>query len=186
MKKFYKIFAPVTFALTLGFSQAGVATEVTGEDARITEAMKLYSQALPMDMNSEERAELLNQSEAILKKVIEKNPQSLEAHRKLMGVYLLEQDYSNGIRTMQDAITLSPEDPKLFITLAFLYEHSGALEYAISMLDQALVLDPQQKLAMDYKIAIQKKIEKLKMEDAHEGKNVMEANHGTLTSAPSK
>ncbi|MBA1444951.1 MAG: hypothetical protein M3H12_10420 [Chromatiales bacterium] len=182
MKTTYGIIAHVLFALTLTLSQTtATSAENTKNNAEIAEAMKLYSQALPLEMNSSEKAELLDQSAAILKQVIANDPQSLEAHRKLMGVYLLKQDYSNGIRTMQDAINLSPEDPKLFISLAFLYEHSGALEYAIAMLDQALVLDPKQKLAQDYKVTIQKKIEALNMEDAHKGESVMGANHGQLT-----
>ncbi len=182
MKTIYGIIAHTLFALTLTLSQAATASaENPKNNAEISEAVKLYSQALPLDMDSPRKAELLDQSAAILKKVIANDPKSLEAHRKLMGVYLLKQDYSNGIRTMQDAITLSPEDPKLFISLAFLYEHSGALEYAMAMLDQALTLDPKQKLAMEYKVAIQKKIDALKMEDAHQGKSVMGANHGQLT-----
>lgn len=182
MKTIYGIIAHTLFALTLAFSQTAAASAENPEkNAEISEAVKLYSQALPLEMDSPKKAELLDQSAAILKKVIANNPQSLEAHRKLMGVYLLKQDYSNGIRTMQDAINLSPEDPKLFISLAFLYEHSGALEYALAMLDQALTLDPKQKIAMEYKVAIQKKMEKLNMEDAHKGKSVMGANHGQLT-----
>ncbi|RDH89671.1 MAG: cytochrome C biogenesis protein [endosymbiont of Seepiophila jonesi] len=181
MKTIYGIIAHTLFALTLVFSQTAAASAENPEkNAEISEAVKLYSQALPLEMDSPKKAELLDQSAAILKKVIANNPKSLEAHRKLMGVYVLKQDYSNGIRTMQDAITLSPEDPKLFISLAFLYEHSGALEYAMAMLDQALTLDPKQQLAMEYKVAIQKKIDALNMEDAHNGKSVMGANHGQL------
>jgi len=177
----YGILAHTVFALTLTLSQTAIAsTDNSSETANISEAQKLYAEALPMEMGSEKRALLLNQSESILKAVIKKNPQSLEAHRKLMGIYLMKQDYSNGIRTMQNAINLSPRDPKLFVALAFLYEHSGALEYAMSMLDQALELDPNLKLAVDYKVSIQKKMAKLDMEDVHEGKNVMGANHGKL------
>ncbi len=183
MKAIYKTIVPAILALTLALSQASIASaaDTTETSSGISAAMELYVQALPMENDSPKRAELLDQSAEILKKVITKDPKSLDAHRKLMGVYLLQQDYTNGIRTMQDAITLSPEDPKLFITLAFLYEHSGALEYAIAMLDQALVLEPQQKLALQYKTAIQEKLDKLNTEDAHQGKNVMGTNHGQLT-----
>jgi tetratricopeptide (TPR) repeat protein len=66
---------------------------------------------------------------------------------------------SKSILLMQAAITLSPEDPKLFIALAILYDHQGAYEYAVPILDQALVLDPENQLALDYKISIQQKIE---------------------------
>jgi tetratricopeptide (TPR) repeat protein len=77
-----------------------------------------------------------------------------------MGVYLQMRDHSKAIQTMQTAITLSPEDPKLFIALAILYDHQGAYEYAVPILDEALALDPGNQLALDYKIAIQEKIEK--------------------------
>jgi len=171
MKSIYNIIAPTIFALTLALSQATIASaDTTGTSSGISEAMKIYVQALPMEIDSPKRAELLDQSAEILKKVIAKDPKSLDAHRKLMGVYLLKQDYTNGIRTMQDAITLSPEDPKLFISLAFLYEHSGSFEYAKAMLDQALALDPNQNLAKEYKIALQQKIDARNTEQAHQGK----------------
>lgn len=178
MKQAHGIIAQAAIAFLLLFSLAGPgAAENTDEAAEISAAMKLYAEALPMEVISPKRAELLDQSAMILQEVIENNPKSMDAHRKLMGVYLLKQDYSNAIRTMQDAITLSPEDPKLFITLAFLYEHSGALEYSEAMLDQALTLDPNQQLAKDYKIVIQQKIAARKMDDLHQGK--VEAGHGT-------
>ena len=138
---------------------ATASASENNEAARIMEAIELYAQATPMDQSDTRRAELLNQSESILLDIIENNPASLDAHRKLMGVYLQMRDYPNAIRTMQAAITLSPEDPKLFIALAILYDHQGAYEYAVPILDQALVLDPGNQLAMDYKISIQQKIE---------------------------
>jgi Flp pilus assembly protein TadD len=140
--------------------------------------MKLYFEALPMETDSEQRAKLLDQSAAILKELIENKPDSLEAHRKLMGVYLLKQDYTNGIRVMQNAITLSPEDPKLFVGLAFLYEHSGALYYAREMLAQALILDPEHKVAKDYMVVIKQKIETLQMDQLHSNKEIVKPGHG--------
>jgi tetratricopeptide (TPR) repeat protein len=112
-----------------------------------------------MEQTDTERAELLSQSESILLDVIVKNPESLDAHRKLMGVYLQMRDYQKAIQIMQTAITLSPEDPKLFIALAILYDHAGAYEYAIPMLDEALKQDPNQQLAKEYKASIQQKID---------------------------
>ncbi|MES9845431.1 MAG: cytochrome C biogenesis protein [Candidatus Sedimenticola sp. 6PFRAG5] len=182
MKSIRGVVSSTVLALSLTLSQAGaVFGEDKGEGADIAAAMKLYSQALPMEVNSPQRAELLDQSAGILNEVIKKNPQSLDAHRKLMGVYLLKQDYTRGISTMQDAITLSPEDPKLFIALAFLYEHSGALEYSMAMLDQALSLDPDHKLAKEYKVAIKQKIDKFKMDELHQAKDVMDSSHGKAT-----
>ena len=179
MFQLHRLTARALCALTLAIAPIVTATADTAEEsAKIAEAKKLYVQALPMPVDSPEKAQLLDQSADILHKVIEKNPQSLEAHRKLMGVYLLKQDYTNGIRTLQDAITLSPEDPKLFITLAFLYEHSGAFEYAKAMLNQALALDPDDKLAQEYRVAIQQKIDARNMEEMHDGKNPIGESHG--------
>lgn len=178
MKNIYKIIINLMVASMLIFAQTGMAAaENKDEMAEIAEAKTLYAKALPMDVNSPERAKVLDQAAAILKDVIKKNPQSLDAHRKLMGVYLLKQDYSRAIRTVQDAITISPNDPKLFITLAFMYEHSGAFEFAKAMLDQALALDPNQELAKEYKVAIQQKIDK-RNEDMHLGRDVTGNPHG--------
>jgi Tfp pilus assembly protein PilF len=172
------ILSLVLLALFMLLQSSVALAENMDETAGINEAKKLYVQALPMDILSPERIALLDQAEAILKDVIKEHPQSLDAHRKLMGVYLLKQDYSNSIRTMQEAITLSPEDPKLFISLAFLYEHSGSLEFSKAMLEQALKLDPENKVAQDYKLVIQQKID-VRNQDAHQGKNVMGSGHGS-------
>ena len=160
MKSVFKVISQFVFvmALTVASITAASADQDT-EAARILEAMKLYAQATPMDQFDTKRAELLSQSESILLDVIEKNPASLDAHRKLMGVYLQMRDYRKAIQTMQTAITLSPEDPKLFVALAILYDHQGAYEYAIPILDEALALDPDLQLARDYKTSIQHKMD---------------------------
>jgi tetratricopeptide (TPR) repeat protein len=154
------------FMLAVVFTVAATATASSSEKdeaASIMEAMQLYAEAAPMDQFDSRRAALLNQAESILLGVIEENPESLDAHRKLMGVYLQKRDYANAIKTMQAAITLSPEDPKLFIALAILYDHQGAYEYALPILEQALLLDPGNQLARDYKTTIQQKIERQNM-----------------------
>ena len=161
MKSIFKLIPQLTILMLFAIaSTTSASTDQNTEAASITEAMNLYAQATPMDQADTKRAELLSQSEAILLDVIAKNPESLDAHRKLMGVYLQMRDHSKAIQTMQTAITLSPEDPKLFIALAILYDHQGAYEYAVPILDEALALDPGNQLALDYKIAIQEKIEK--------------------------
>jgi len=160
MKSIFEVIPQFVFVMVLTVaSTATASTDQNTEAARIMEAMKLFAQATPMDPFDTERAELLSQSESILLDVIANNPASLDAHRKLMGVYLQMRDYRKGIQTMQHAISLSPEDPKLFIALAILYDHQGAYEYAIPMLDEALALDPNQQLAQEYKASIQQKIE---------------------------
>ncbi|NNJ95874.1 MAG: tetratricopeptide repeat protein [Gammaproteobacteria bacterium] len=161
MKSIFKVIPQFVFVMVLTVaSTATASTDQNTEAARIMDAMKLYAQATPMDQFDTKRAELLSQSESILLDVIAKNPASLDAHRKLMGVYLQMRDYRKAIQTMQNAITLSPEDPKLFIALAILYDHSGAYEYAIPILDEALALDPNQQLAKEYKASIQQKIDR--------------------------
>lgn len=164
MKSISKIIPYLIFVSMLAVSSVTMSADKNdAEAARIIQAMELYAKATPMDQQSPERKELLDQSESILKDVIQKNPESLDAHRKLMGVYLQKRDYRNAILTMQAAITLSPEDPKLYIALAILYDHSGAYEYAIPILDEALELDSNNKLAQDYKVTIQKKIDQQRL-----------------------
>lgn len=160
------------------------ASAMAADDSKvqIEKAKELYAQAAQMDLTAPKRATVLKDAENILLGVIEKHPKSLDAHRKLMGVYLLSQNYSKAISTMQDAITLSPEDPKLFISLAFLYEHSGSLEFASAMVDQALKLDAENKIANDYKVVLQQKIQ-MRNTDPHQGKDnmgakQMPADHG--------
>jgi len=178
MKKIkqYLTISTMTLGILATANYCLASTSLT-EESGIEKAKSLYTQAVPMPVDSEKRQELLKQSEAILKDIIAKDQNALDAHRKLMGVYLLKQDYSNAIRTIKDAITLSPEDPKLFITLAFLYEHSGALEYAKEILNQALELDPSNKLAKDYQLVIQQKIGQRKVEQAHDGQKITGSPH---------
>lgn len=157
--KFKLIPQIVIVILLIVGSGVTASTEQNTEASRILQAMQLYSDAAAIDYLSGEKTELLGQAESILLDVIEKNPASLDAHRKLMGVYLQMRNYRKAIQTLQSAISLSPEDPKLFIALAILYDHQGAYEYALPILDEALKLDPDQQLARDYKITIQQKMD---------------------------
>ena len=164
MKSISKIIPHLIFVTMLTVSSVAMSADKNdSEAARIIQAMELYAQATPMDQQSPKRTELLNQAEGILTDVIKQNPDSLDAHRKLMGVYLQKRDYRNAILTMQGAISLSPEDPKLYIALAILYDHQGAYEYALPILEQALDLDANNKLAQDYKVTIQQKIEQQRL-----------------------
>lgn len=161
MKSILKVIPQLFFALLLSSASNAIASSNdTTEAARIMDAMKLYSEAASMDHGSTQRTEMLSKSESILLDVIAKNPASLDAHRKLMGVYLQMRNYRKGIQTMQTAISLSPEDPKLYIALAILYDHQGAYEYAKAILDEALALDPDQQIAKDFRTSIQGKIER--------------------------
>ncbi len=160
MNSIFKVFPHIIFIMLMVMaSSTSASTNQNTEANMIADAMKLYTQATPMDTQSSERAQLLRQSESMLLDVLAKNPDSLDAHRKLMGVYLQMRDYPKAIQIMQNAITLSPEDPKLFIALAILYEHSGALEYASAILNEALALDPDLQLAKDYQASIQQKMD---------------------------
>jgi len=170
MKPISKIMPIFILMLLLAIASVAMATgNQTTEAAKITTAMDLYSQAANMKVNTPKKTELLNRAESILSGVIEKNPQSLDAHRKLMGVYLQKRDYRKATETLQNAISISAEDPKLFIALAILYEHQGAYEYALPVLEQALALAPNNQLAQEYKTSIQQKIDmqRVAMDSAH-------------------
>jgi tetratricopeptide (TPR) repeat protein len=160
MNSIYKLVPKIIAIMALIGAVSATASTTTpqGEVARILQATQLYSQAVSEGLESDQRKSLLTRSESILLDVIAINPQSLDAHRKLMGVYLQMRDYRRGIETLQDAISLSPEDPKLYVALAILYDHQSAYEYASAILDEALLLDPNQQVAREFKSAIQQKI----------------------------
>jgi tetratricopeptide (TPR) repeat protein len=139
-------------------AHASTSSNVNTEAGRIAQAMQLYTSATQAEAQSEKQLQLLDQAESILLKVIKNNPESLDAHRKLMGVYLQQRDYPKAIQTVQNAITLSPDDPKLFVALAILYNHSGALEYANAILDQALEIDPNLAVAREFKTSIEQEL----------------------------
>jgi len=161
MKQLSRLIATIVLsALATMSTGAGASSDrpQSGSD-RIAQAIELYSKATTLDPFSQQKKSLLHQAEAILLDVIAEHPTLLDAHRKLMGVYLQMRDYQKAIRITQDAISLSPDDPRLFIALAILYDHQGAYEYALPVLDEALALDPTQQLVHDYRSDIQDKIE---------------------------
>jgi tetratricopeptide (TPR) repeat protein len=176
----FKMIPTIFIGMLMSVAAAAATAGEDSESARIQQAVELYTQAASLEYDAIERTELLNQSESMLLDVIAKNPESLDAHRKLMGVYLQMRNYTKGIQIIQSAITLSPEDPKLFIALAILYDHQGAYEYAVPVLDAALALDPNQQLALDYKAKIQQKIEmqNIAMEAGNQSHAAEAAHHG--------
>ena len=154
----------VLLATLITFSSStlyAATTEPGTGTATIEEASQLYLQASKLPTDSLQRAQLLDQAIAILQGLTKQDSKNLEAYRRLFGVYLLQQDYGNSIKTIQRAITLSPEDPKLFITLAFLYEHTGDLEYSKEMLKHAIELAPTNELALSYLPVVEKKLKAL-------------------------
>ena len=71
MKNIYKTITKLIFAALLIFTQTiAVSAESNAEVDGIAEAKKLYAKALPMEVNSPERAKVLDQAAAILKDVI--------------------------------------------------------------------------------------------------------------------
>ena len=180
MKTIFKVIPSALFIILMSMPIVGAtSTSANSEADRILEAMTLYSQAVPMQQGDNQRSGLLQRAESILLEVIDGNPASLDAHRKLMGVYLQQRDYRNAIQTMQGAITLSPDDPKLFVALAILYDHQGAYEYARAILDEALALDPELQMARDYKRSIEDKIknQNIAMESTKAHDTVKAGNH---------
>lgn len=174
MIKFRTLVLGLLGSLSL-FSQTYAA--LNDIETNIEEAKKLYTQALPLEMNSPEKNKLLEQAESILKIALKDTPDSLEVHRKLVGVYILKQDYTNAIRTMQSAIRLSPEDPQLFVAIATFYQKKGALDLSKEMLNQALILDPNHQVAKDYKMVVQKALDDF---DKEQNQTPMDKAHGNL------
>lgn len=89
----------------------------------------------------------LDRMETQLRELVISNPDSSQAKSRL-GAFLLSQNKAGeSIPFYQDAITLNPEEPKLFAALSVAYLHQSLYSMAKAMADEALRLAPDMSQA---------------------------------------
>lgn len=64
---------------------------------------------------------------SVYEKLIQSHPESHEAHAHLGGMQLLEQRYSDAVKSFQRAITLGDEGTGSFIGMGMAYLHMGQM-----------------------------------------------------------
>ena len=104
----------------------------------------------------------LNKIEAELRKTAIENPESVNAKVRLAGFLMSQNKTGESIPFFQEAITLTPDNPKLFASLSVAYLHQAEYAMAKAMADEALRLSPdmaQAKKLNEYIIAKQNVIE---------------------------
>jgi cytochrome c-type biogenesis protein CcmH/NrfG len=107
--------------------------------------------------------------ERTLKEQIASNPKDADARARLAGFYLSSDRSGQAIESYQDAITLRPEDPRLFLGLAIAYLHAGHHSMARAMTEQALSLDPHLTNAAKLREYIDRKQTAMRLHDQHAG-----------------
>jgi cytochrome c-type biogenesis protein CcmH/NrfG len=108
-------------------------------------------------------------AEKRLKLAVTDHPGDADARARLAGLYLLSNRVDLAIEAYQDAITLKPEDPRLFLGLALAYLHAGHHSMARAMTEQALALDPQLDNAARLREYIERKQAAMRLHDQHAG-----------------
>ena len=89
----------------------------------------------------------MEQAEQDFRKAIELNPDSSQAHAVLAGLLQTMNRGTEAIDEYQTAITLDPENPRLFVALAISYLHQQRYSMAQAVANEALRLDPEMENA---------------------------------------
>ena len=84
----------------------------------------------------------LDQAAASYRSAIEQDSGSVDAHMKLAGLQIAQQEYRAGVETFQQAISLNAENANAFIGMAIGYLHLGSPQLAHAALEEALRIDP--------------------------------------------
>lgn len=85
----------------------------------------------------------MEQAEKDFRKAIELNPDSAQAHAVLAGLLQTLNRGTEAIDEYQTAITLDPENPRLYIALSISYLHQQSYGMAQAVANEALRLDPE-------------------------------------------
>lgn len=72
-------------------------------------------------------------------------PRSVEAHMKLAGVNITQNNFSAAIAIYRQAIGLDPNNAKAFIGLGIAYLHSGNKSLTRAALEEAMRIEPGRK-----------------------------------------
>lgn len=131
-------------------------------------------------------AALTEQQQAVektLKQQVADRPGDADARARLAGFYLSTNQAAPAIEAYQDAITLRPEDPRLFLGLAIAYLHAGHHSMARAMTEQALQLDPHLNNAAKLREYIDRKQAAMRLHDQHAGLGEDQAHEELQTGA---
>ena len=88
-----------------------------------------------------------------LQLAVNKAPDSSLAYTRLGGVRLLRQEYTDGIKDFQQAISLDQTNAVAFIGMSVAYLHMSQYSLARAALDEAVRIDPSRKPEIDKVVA---------------------------------
>lgn len=126
----------------------------------------------------------LEEMEQTLRNAEAQNKDSVQAKAQLAAFLLSQNKATESIPFYQEAITLSPENPKLFASLSIAYLHRAEYSMAKAMADEALRLSPDMKQAKKLNEYITTKQEVLEMRDKAASSDQITPNDETHNAKP--
>lgn len=143
------ILSSVSFALLSMNTQAEElqsSLSGTAEESAITKPLIPHSlEASQGSMNTVNKIiadNKLKNMESELRKTADDNPDSVNAKIRLAGFLMSQNRTGESIPFFQEAITLTPDNPKLFASISVAYLHQAKYGMAKAMADEALRLSP--------------------------------------------
>ncbi|MEE9446968.1 MAG: hypothetical protein V3V09_03360 [Arenicellales bacterium] len=119
--------------------------------------------------------------EKSLRDIALNNPDSAQAKSRLAGFLLSQNKASESIPFYQEAITLAPDNPKLFAAISVAYLHQARYKMAKAMADEALRLAPEMSQAKKLNEYIEAKQEVLEMVEKAATTDQLTPNDGLHT-----
>lgn len=76
---------------------------------------------------------------------VKADPRSVDAHMKLAGVNLVQNNFTAAIALYKQAIALNPNNARAFIGMGIAYLHSGDKSMSRALFEEALRLEPKRR-----------------------------------------
>ena len=120
------------------------AAEINSSEKSWSDAADRYTAALQMAQDSATAAWLLNQSIICYNKVVEINPENINAKLNLALSYAESTDPMTGIRMLREIAQQHPENEQAQMNLGILSIRSGQYDKAVERFNKVLEINPSQ------------------------------------------
>ena len=141
IRAYYEVMSFSLERLKLAVNLLQKGLDIVGENAPIYAGLAwVYTQYANLGIDQEEN---LKYAEEWVTKAIKLNPESPEANTVLGFIYLtFKGEPHKAIHYFQKANSIKPDDPNILVNLAWGCITIGKIDYAKSLLDRAIKIDP--------------------------------------------
>lgn len=85
----------------------------------------------------------LSEAVAAYSAILQQDPARADAHARLGGMYLMQQKYTDAIKSFQQSISLDAEQARAFVGMGMAYLHTGRRSLARAALEEAKRIKPE-------------------------------------------